>query len=166
MGAERFAQTEARKPTGRRPWFVPSTLIITAFILAANLASSQTSTLVSGGPQIAGYFGFSVSGIPDLNGDGFGDVMVGAYMENTAAPPPTTDNGRVYIFNGNTGAQIRAVTSPNREDLGTFGNSVGGIPDLTGDGRGDYIIGARREDGGFMGAGRAYVYNGSTGALL
>ncbi|MFO0829327.1 MAG: FG-GAP-like repeat-containing protein [Phycisphaerales bacterium] len=114
-------------------------------------------------PESFGRFGTSVAGIPDINGDGRGDYIVGAYDENGGG---VNGSGRVYVYSGATGALIRTHTSPNAVIGGSFGDAVAGIPDATGDGRGDYVIGAPYEDiGATLEAGRAYIYNGSTGAL-
>lgn len=123
-------------------------------------------TLRSPNEEAGGIFGRAVSGIPDVNGDGFGDVIVGAPQENPDLSP--TDAGRAYIFSGATGVLLRTLTSPSEETGGQFGFSVAGIPDVNLDGRGDVIVGAWLENPGLspVDAGRAYVFSGATGALL
>jgi len=117
-------------------------------------------TLVSPNLQGGGEFGYSVSGVPDVNGDGRGDVVIGALVEFT--------RGRAYIFDGSTGLVLHTLVSPNAQLYGDFGYSVSGVPDVNGDGRGDVVIGARRElySGSPSQAGRAYIFDGSTGAFL
>ncbi len=105
---------------------------------------------------VNGAFGYWVAGIPDINGDGRGDYAVGAPGENS-------NGGRVYVYSGTNGALIRTHTSPNNENFGRFGECVSGIPDLSGDGRGDYVIGAPEENSN---RGRAYVFSGNTGNLI
>jgi glycosylphosphatidylinositol phospholipase D len=53
-------------------------------------------TLVSPNEQEDGRFGCDVSGIEDLNGDGLGDLLVGAYSE--AAPGSVSRSGQAYVF--------------------------------------------------------------------
>jgi hypothetical protein len=115
-------------------------------------------------PRFNGNFGISVSGSPDLNGDGRGDVIVGAYNEgdNPLA------SGKAYVFSGATGAFQCQMISPNRQTGGAFGNAVAWVPDVNGDLRPDVVVGAPSESTGThpAGAGRAYVYNGTTGQLI
>lgn len=132
----------------------------------AHLFSGATGlllrTLTSPNPGSPGFFGISVSGVPDVDGDGRGDLLVGADAENAGAPAA----GRAYLFSGATGVLLRTLTSPNPESSGRFGNQVSGIPDADGDGRDDLLIGVFGEDGGPEDAGRAYLFSGATGALL
>lgn len=123
-------------------------------------------TLVSPNEQFEGYFGTSVSGITDVNGDGRGDVVVSADFEGPSPSPFRA--GRAYIFDGFTGTVLWTLVSPNEDTGGEFGWSVSGIPDVDGDGRGDVIVGAFLENPGSSpnNCGRAYIYSGSTGALL
>jgi hypothetical protein len=123
--------------------------------------------LTSPNKQTLGWFGGSVAGVPDVNSDFRGDVLVGAYNEtNTGAPD--TGQGRAYLFNGSTGVLMRTFTSPNPEQGGSFGRAVAGLVDLTGDLRGDVVIGAYHEDPNAApdNAGRVYVFNGLTGTLF
>jgi len=124
------------------------------------------STLVSPNAQERGGFGCSVSGVPDLNGDGRGDVIVGAAHESIEAGTP--EAGRVYIFSGSDGTLLQTLVSPNEEAYGYFGVSVSGVPDLNGDGRGDVIVGAVREsiEAVTPEAGRVYIFSGSDGTVL
>ena len=118
-------------------------------------------TLVSPNAEERGRFGYSVSGIPDLNGDGRGDVIVGAANENQPEvwDWDNEDAGRAYIFDGLTGALLETLVSPNIEQYGQFGCDVSAIPDATGDGRGDVVVGA-------YGEGRAYIFASCGGTLL
>lgn len=116
--------------------------------------------LVSPGRQTGGRFGTSIAGVPDTDGDGRGDVIVGAPGENPGASPPAC--GRAYLYSGRTGANTRRFSPPIPQANGSFGYSVAGIPDTNNDGRGDIIIGAPRE--GFpVNSGRAHIYSGATG---
>ncbi|MCA9417540.1 MAG: choice-of-anchor D domain-containing protein, partial [Candidatus Omnitrophica bacterium] len=116
--------------------------------------------------EVDGEFGWHLSGVPDVNGDGCGDVVVGARSEDPAGSP--TNTGRVYVYDGVTGALVHTLASPNEEPGGQFGNRVSGVSDVNGDGRGDVVVAAYFEDPGASpsDAGRAYIFDGSTGALL
>jgi hypothetical protein len=123
-------------------------------------------TLLSPNSEIGGHFGWAVAGLTDVTGDGRGDIAVGAPAEDPGGSP--LDCGRVYIFNGFTGAFIRTLASPNPEANGGFGTAVSEVPDLNGDGRSDILVGALFESPGIAPnrAGRAYVFSGANGALL
>jgi hypothetical protein len=119
-------------------------------------------TLVSPAPRFGGEFGGAVSGLPDVNGDGFGDIGVGAYGE---------DGGRIYVFSGSTGVRRLTLQAPPQFTGGKFGFSIAGLADVTGDGRGDLVVGAPDAapadgDGIVWQAGRVYVFNGFTGAMV
>lgn len=130
----------------------------------ASTAFADTIELASPSAVAFGKFGFSVSGAPDIDGDGYGDFLVGAPSETVGA---TEFAGRVYVYSGRTGAFLRAHASPSPEFTGSFGVDMAGIGDINNDGRGDYIVGAGTEDGaGQTDSGRAYVYSGATGELL
>jgi formylglycine-generating enzyme required for sulfatase activity len=123
-------------------------------------------TLVSPNEQEYGNFGNYVSGINDIDGDGCGDVIVGAYNEKPDTPRYET--GLVYLFSGGDGTLLHTLISPNAEEDGRFGGSVSRVPDVDGDGRDDVIVGAWMESPGNspIRAGRAYVFSGSSGMLL
>ncbi|MFM9995189.1 MAG: integrin alpha [Phycisphaerales bacterium] len=121
-------------------------------------------TLQSPGFETGGRFGWSVAGVADANGDGRGDVMVGAPFEDPGLSP--ADNGRAYVYSGATGALLRKLIPPQQALNGNFGYSVAGTNDVNNDGRGDLIVGARGEAGGSFGAGRVHVYSGASGLKI
>jgi len=113
-------------------------------------------------PGIAGgHFGAAVAGVGDVNGDGYGDLLIGA-------PDISSGTGRTYLYLG--GVSGPAV-SPSRTLNGTqagerFGASVGGAGDANRDGLRDVVIGAPAFDSlATNGVGRALVYYGSLSTL-
>lgn len=118
-------------------------------------------TLASPNSQNDGRFGYAVAAVPDVNGDGLPDVVVGA-------PREFNRTGRAYLFSGATGALLRQVQSPGMEVDNRFGEAVAGLPDFNGDGRGDFVVGAPHEDPGLAhdDNGRAYIYSGASGQLV
>jgi len=106
-------------------------------------------------------FGYSVSYAGDVNGDGYADVIVGAYGYNDYS---NIDAGAAYIYHGglfmDTVYDIRLV-GENISDH--FGSSVSYAGDVNGDGFGDVIVGAEGYDNGSISdAGAAYIYYGSS----
>lgn len=134
--------------------------------LFSGATGALLATLVSPTAEVDGRFGTSVAGVRDLNGDGRGDLLVGAPYEDPGSSP--TDSGRAYVFSGANGALLWTLISPNAEYRGEFGHAVAGAGDLTGDGRGDLLVGAWLENPGtvYDSFGRVYVYSGATGALV
>jgi FG-GAP repeat protein len=123
-------------------------------------------SLVSPNEQQGGEVGSAVSGVGDVNGDGRGDVIVGAHGESPGSSP--TDAGRVYVYDGYTGSLLHTLSSPSEKEHGEFGSSLSGIPDVNGDGRGDVIVAAMGEChiGQSAYCGRVYIFDGSNGEVL
>ncbi|MFO0827278.1 MAG: FG-GAP-like repeat-containing protein [Phycisphaerales bacterium] len=124
------------------------------------LWKTLTSPIPTGDPSS---FAIAVGGVPDLTGDGKGDVLIGAPDAAPGSAP--TGAGRVYVFNGATGALFDTITSHDQQTDGRFGSAVAGIADLTGDGRGDIVIGADNEipSGAALASGQVHVHSGATG---
>ena len=111
------------------------------------------------------YFGISVASAGDVNGDGYDDVIIGAYGDNGVS----TDVGEAYVYYGSTSG-LTQDADPDWSDQGEaagdkLGRSVAGAGDVNGDGYDDVIVGARYNDDGGSSAGEAYVYHGSASGL-
>jgi len=140
--------------------------ILAVTMIAVSSNSEVLYTLVSLNEEVNGYFGYSVSGAGDVNGDGYDDVVVGGWSEDPGSSP--AESGRAYVFDGQTGVPIHTLVSPNEEYQGRFGYSVSGGGDVDGDGHDDVVVGAPMEDPGSSPgwSGRAYVFDGQTGNPL
>ena len=116
----------------------------------AYVYSGQTGALLYTftGEASTDQFGESVSGAGDVDGDGYADLIVGAVLTYT---------GRAYVYSGQTGALLYTFNGEAANDQ--FGCSVSGAGDVNKDGYADLIVGARYNDAGGGGAGRAYVYS-------
>ena len=125
----------------------------------STLSASEAMRIVGGDFDNAG---FSVSGIGDVNGDGYDDVVIGATGAEFGA-------GAAYVVFGNQnsvdldnlqpgqGYRIEGIDALN----GPAGYSVSGIGDINSDGIDDLIVGARNSDTGGSNAGEAYVIFGT-----
>jgi len=112
--------------------------------------------------QAVAWFGVSLA-VGDVNGDGRGDVAVGAYGENVGA---NGSQGRAYVFSGGDGSLLFTLDTPNPLYGAYFGRSVA-VGEVNGDGKADVAVGALYEDvGGNDDQGRAYVFSGADGSLL
>ncbi|MBK8552534.1 MAG: VCBS repeat-containing protein [Ignavibacteria bacterium] len=91
----------------------------------------------------------SVSGAGDVNGDGYDDVIVGAYLYGI-------DTSRAFIYFGGIDMDNTFDIEMNEKNSNDyFGASVSGAGDINGDGYSDVIVGA---EGYSNHTGRAYIY--------
>ncbi|HKB16317.1 MAG TPA: integrin alpha, partial [Planctomycetota bacterium] len=106
-------------------------------------------------------FGWSVSGVGDVNGDGVPDILVGSPFAN---PGGLADAGRATVFSGSDGTALLVLNGPNP---GAFlGYSVSGVGDVDGDGAADVIVGAPALGPPFVGFGTVRVFSGASGTTL
>ena len=97
------------------------------------------------------FFGYSVGGAGDINGDGFDDIFCGT----NSGLYGTTDYG-VYVFSGKDGSVLHAL-APN------FGIKASAAGDVNADGVPDLIVGDYT-DGAWSGT--ALVFSGLDGSIL
>ncbi|MCP4963084.1 MAG: hypothetical protein GY925_27935, partial [Actinomycetia bacterium] len=130
-------------------------------------AEQKISSLAGGltGPlDDTDYFGASVAGIGDLDGDGIADIAAGAYSDDDDGP----DRGAVYVLFLNADGTVKGerklssvaggLTGP-LDDSDQFGISVAGVGDLDGDGIADIAVGAFEDDDGGTDRGAVYILN-------
>jgi MYXO-CTERM domain-containing protein len=109
------------------------------------------------GGAVSNFFGAALSGVGDLNGDGYGDLAVGA-------PGFSADTGRVFVFYG---AATGIAATPDLTITGSntgirLGEAVAAAGDVNDDGYADLLVGAPE----FSGArGRAYVHYGGPSGI-
>ena len=102
-------------------------------------------------------FGFSVADAGDVNGDGFDDVVIGAYLNDDNG----TNAGAAYIyFGGSTMDYTADIILRGESSYDAFGHSVASAGDVNGDGYDDVIVGALDNDDGATDAGKAYIFLG------
>jgi len=130
-------------------------------------------------------FGWSVAGGADLDSDGVGDLIIGAfrYTRGLGGPFEVPRVGRVWVISGATLRPLLTVGGPGTDTRlqgtvsnGHFGFSVAGVADVTADARDDLLVGAYSEgtklgkcpqderitQGGHV-SGGVYVLDGATG---
>ncbi len=107
--------------------------------------------------------GSAVSGAGDVNGDGFDDLLIGAYLDEDGG----ASAGQTYlVLGGSDGWSIdsdlsNADASFWGEDAGDYsGFKVAGAGDVNGDGYDDILIGAYGDDDGGSSAGQTYLILG------
>ena len=99
------------------------------------------------GDSEGGWFGTSVSGAGDVNGDGFDDVIVGTIFDFDRT-------GSAQVFSGSDGSILYDFAG---DSTSFFGQSTIDVGDVNGDGLADFVIDAPfggANDGGYA---RLYV---------
>ncbi len=141
VGAPRYASS-----TGRAYLFLGSAAGLEA-------TASWTQTGETGDTAL----GYSVASAGDVNGDGYSDVIVGAYRYGSYA-------GRAYVFHGGAAglAPTANWTKTGEAAYDEFGYAVASAGDVNGDGYSDVIVGA---EGHAYYTGRTYVFHGSATGL-
>jgi hypothetical protein len=135
--------------------------VMLVFISSSAGAASPRTLMLPTGAAAGDQLGSSVSGAGDVNGDGYADVIVGAWLNDAGG----AGAGRAYVYYGGPAADAVADWTLTGEAAGDgFGTSVSGAGDVNGDGYDDVIVGARLNDAGGTSAGRAYVYYGGPAA--
>ena len=128
--------------------------------------SAKTKKIASGtngGPALANgdMFGSAVAAIGDLDGDGVGDLAVGA-PSRFGEPSP----GRVHVLFMNANGTVKAQPADRQRHRRRarrsrngdyFGHSVASLGDLDGDGVTDLAVGASKDDTGGYIDGAVYV---------
>ena len=99
----------------------------------------------------------SVAGAGDVNGDGYGDVLVGVPRDNSQM-------GRIYLYYGGA---LGVSPSPDWTDVGeyggdSYGDSVTAAGDVNGDGYADFAVSAPFHEGG-NNCGEVRLYYGALG---
>ena len=115
------------------------------------------------GASSAARFGHVMASPGDLDGDGTGDLLLGALFDSSAG---LTYQGAASVLLAPDYARVATdadipwrASGEAASDL--FGDALSaGRGDLDGDGKMDFAVGAQGYDGGASGAGRVYVWRG------
>jgi hypothetical protein len=133
--------------------------------------------------QAGSLFGFYISVIGDVNGDGVKDIAIGTDAQTVGTRP---SQGEAWVFSGKTGLLLYALNNPNPQGSAThrarFGSRIGSAGDVNGDGIPDILVGASGNDGGTAGPGcsevtplppgcragqgQAFIFSGKDGSLI
>lgn len=112
--------------------------------VVSGVDGATIATLTS--EAVGNRFGERVHGGGDFNGDGVGDVIVGAPLHASRA-------GKAYVYSSGDWSLIASFDGTGTVE---FGTGVAFVGDLNGDGRDEVMVGARHA--GASGEGRAYVF--------
>jgi len=113
--------------------------------------------------QAGAHLGSSVSLAGDINGDGLGDMIIGASHYDHGE----SDEGIVYVYQGLKTAlsSVPLWTFESNTANALLGNAVSYAGDVNGDGFGDVLVGAPGYSGGETGEGKAYLFHGGANEL-
>ncbi len=117
--------------------------------------------------------GRAVAGAGDINGDGWADILIGAYL---ADPNGRSASGATYVvygrasfgatlelssLNGGNGFEIDGGLANDQS-----GRAVSGAGDVNGDGLDDFLIGSRGSDIGYSSSGSSFLVFGQLSGIV
>jgi hypothetical protein len=108
--------------------------------LGGSAGPASTAAWTAESNQASAYFGFAADSAGDVDGDGFGDVVVGAWgWDNGAA-----DEGGAWLYEGSPGGLSSTAAWHWEPDLGDsfYGYALAGAGDVNGDSYSDVVVGA------------------------
>ena len=126
------------------------------------ISTNPDATLTSG--QDFSKFGYATANAGDVNGDGYDDMIVGAYDYDNG----TTNEGGVFVYHGSALgiSTTPAVILESGITSISYGASLAGAGDVNNDGYDDIIVGAHSLSNGQSLEGRAYIYHGSATGIV
>lgn len=147
------------------------------FVTMSNLAAGSSTNIATNswiidGVNAGDLAGFSIAGSADINGDGLGEILIGAPGVDIGV---RTDAGAAYVAFGQStpgGLDLNDLFTANGGGYAIRGQLAGdaagytvlSVGDMNGDGRADMLVGAPGQDAGGVDAGAAYVVWGRTAA--
>jgi hypothetical protein len=134
---------------------------------AAGIDPSRTIAWDKLSAQDDALFGYSVAAAGDVNGDGCGDIIVGAPEYDH----PEENEGGAWVYHGSPSGVVSAPaffaeSNQAHAQLGYSVSTAGDVNGVEGDHRyADVIVGAWWYDQGQTSEGAAFVWHGSTGGV-
>ena len=127
---------------------------------------SETEGGFDGILDVADLFGYSLASLGDLDGDGIGDLAVGALSDDDGGTEDWANFGAAWVLFLNSDGTVKAHQKISDTQGGfngilgdddLFGSSLASLGDLDGDGIGDLAVGALGDDDGGHARGAVWV---------
>ncbi len=129
---------------------------------------SYVYTSLSGRPHFtaepdsgaAQYGSMFLSVIGDLDADGYEDVYISDWGDNSVAPGA----GKIYLYSGLDGALLYSLAGENPGE--GFGIGISDSGDVNKDGFDDLVVGAWQNASAAPSGGKLFIHSGNDGSLL
>ncbi len=136
-------------------WYLKKNGRVAAYNLFDSTASGLPAPIFdTSGNSANDRLGFAVTGLGDINANGYGEIAVGA-------PGVAKNTGAVYALEPWSGSPRSTYYGEAIND--NFGAAVAGIGDITGDNSGDLVIGAPLADASGKDSGAVYIVTPKNG---
>ncbi len=121
--------------------------------------STQAGAVLRG-QSLGDHAGVAVAGPGDVDGDGIGDLLIGAYDTDYGG----AGAGSAYVISGPVSGELSLSVAVSRLDGEVAGDqagySVAGPGDVDGDGLADILVGAFENDDNGAASGAVYLFEG------
>ncbi len=136
---------------------IPTLFVVTTVLAILAAAVPVAGVVLRDADGVSGReFGTCAALLPDLDGDGKGELLVGSPGSDVGG----TDAGRASLWRGATALTVAADVIWGGAGGEELGRAVAAIGDVNHDGIGDFALGAPLADVAGTDAGRVYVYYG------
>jgi len=125
-----------------------------AYVYFGGSTPNDQPDLVIDGESTGDLLGYAVAPAGDVNGDGFGDFLIGAPFHGGTGP----NLGRAYLYLGGSTPDIQPDLVIEGDQAGAY---LSGIDNFNGDGFSDFAVTVPADDVAGLDAGSVFILDGS-----